>query len=241
MRKIHFSSPSSDVCVIVLTSEVTWTHLSTYCFNSNFVKSRSKFDLCVAFNGEPTNDALAFLAEQNANHAIIRPNFGMDPAALDECLKNLPSYEYYIVLHDDHWFSHDKWFEYLLILMKEDPTVAAYGNLVTSCPYSSPEYEKFFDIVSSVIGYEGYGNAEFNCFLQGMAGIFRRSAIEQLLLLDGVPHTHGNHKKTVEVCERLFSYAMLRHGAIFKQIPPGYELYLRHRHHNHSMAEAVAS
>lgn len=239
MKNMHISSPSSTACVIVLTSEVTWTHLQRYCFNSCFVKNRAKFDLCIAFNGNPSAEALAILSELTPDHLIIRPNAGMDPAALDVCIKHLPAYEYVITLHDDHWFSDDAWFEQLHTLMQMDASAAAYGNLVTSCPYNSSEFEVFFDIVSATIGYENYHNSEFPCYLQGMAGIFRKSTIDLLLSLDGIPHTHGNHKKTVEVCERMLSYLLLRHGAILKQIPPGYERYLRHRNHNQPHTDAA--
>lgn len=239
MRGMHISSATSTACVIIITSEVTWRHLQSYCFNACFTNNRTKFDLCIAFNGIPSGEALATLTAQTPEHLIIRPNAGMDPAALDACIKNLPDYEYVIVMHDDHWFSNDTWFEQLYTLMQIDESAAAYGNLVTSCPYNAPEFETFFDIVSTTIGYENYHNSEFPCYLQGMAGIYRKSTIELLLRLDGVPHTHGNNKKVVEVCERMLSYLLLRHGAVLKQIPPGYELYLRHQHHNQFYADAI--
>lgn len=235
----QISSAGSTTCVIVLTSEPTWEHLRSYCFNSFFIKNRTKFDLCIAFNGIPSAEASMLLSSQQPEHVIIRPNHGMDPAALDECIKNIPLYNFYIVLHDDHWFSHDAWLEQLLTLMQTDATATAYGNLVTSCPYKSQAFDTFFEMVSTVTGYEDYHISEFSCYLQGMAGIFRGSAIKQLLALDGVPHTHGNNKKVVEVCERLLSYLLLNNGAVLKQIPPGYELYLRHRDHNKAAADGM--
>ena len=62
-----------------------------------------------------------------------------------------------------------------------------------------------------------------------MAGVYRREPIEALLQSDGVPHIHRNDKEVGEGCERLLSFLLLKLGFKLAQIPPGYEMTLRHK------------
>lgn len=229
------AATGKSTVVIVISSERTWRNLATYCFNDQFRINRHRFDLCVTFNGALA-EALPIVNSSNPEYLYQRPNFGMDPAALDFTLKALPEYEQYLVLHDDHWFHTPQWFDYLTQLLHEDPTADVYGNLVTSCTYNSEAFDAFFDLVSGVItDNPALRSGAFPYYLQGMAGIFRGKAVQSLLQCDGLPHTHCNNKKTIEVCERLFSYQLLYARMNLKQIPPGYELFLRHRDHNQEL------
>jgi hypothetical protein len=225
------------IVTIVISSECTWRHLMKYCFNINFQVNRNKFDLCVVFNGN-ISEAISYITKFNPEYLLQRPNLGMDPAALDYALKVLPSYEYYIILHDDHWFHTPDWFDYLTGLLMNDSAVGAYGNLVTYCPYQSEVFDNFFWQISTILMNDNrYSNFMHPYYLQGMAGIFRRLVFDKFNQYDGVPHIHSNGKKTVEVLERLFSYLLLNNKIVIKQIPPGFELYLRHRDHNKCLTE----
>lgn len=237
MTKMKRERSRNNAVVVVISSERTWHNLTRFCFNEHFCANRNKFDLCVTFNGD-ASESLSIISPLRPEHLFQRPNLGRDPAALDFALKALPIYEYYIILHDDHWFHVPHWFDYLTALLQDDVSADAYGNLIAS--YNSEAFEASFNLVSSVIMNDrGYGANMFPHFLQGMAGIFRGRAIQWLLQRDGVPHTHGNDYKAGEVCERLFSYLLLDEGMILKQIPPGYELYLRHRDHNQALVESI--
>lgn len=237
MTKMKRERSRNNAVVVVISSERTRHNLTRFCFNEHFRANRNKFDLCVTFNGD-ASESLSIISPLRPEHLFQRPNLGRDPAALDFALKALPIYEYYIILHDDHWFHVPHWFDYLTALLQEDVSADAYGNLIAS--YNSEAFEASFNLVSSVIMNDhGYGANMFPHFLQGMAGIFRGRAIQWLLQRDGVPHTHGNDYKAGEVCERLFSYLLLDEGMILKQIPPGYELYLRHRDHNQALVESI--
>lgn len=240
MIEMKIGKPLNSVVVVVISSECTWRHLGTYCFNEQFRANRNRFDLCVTFNGD-VSEALSFISQLNPEFLLRRPNQGMDPAALDVTLKSLPGYEYYIVLHDDHWFHSRGWFNYLTGLLQADTGADAYGNLVTCGSYKTDIFDTFFDLVSNIIMDDDRYHANmFPSYLQGMAGIFRGRAIQKLIERDGVPHTHHNNKKNAEVCERLFSYVLLDERMTLKQIPPGYELYLRHRDHNQVLVESMA-
>ncbi|BCS55995.1 hypothetical protein [Geobacter sp. SVR] len=233
-RKTH-----NNVVVVVITSERTWHNLARYCFNGHFRASRDRVDLCIVFNGN-VSISLSQAALLDPEYLLQRPNVGRDPAALDFALKTLPQYEYYLVLHDDHWFHVPHWLDYLIRLLDEDDSVDAYGNLITTCPYGSGSFESSFEQFCRVIMNDSRYSAEmFPHFLQGMAGIYRGRAIRRLLQRDGVPHTHTNDYKAGEVCERLFSYVLMDEGMVLKQIPPGYELYLRHRDHNQALLESI--
>ncbi|HEX9023092.1 MAG TPA: hypothetical protein VF799_04550 [Geobacteraceae bacterium] len=228
-----------NVVVVVLSSERTWHNLARFCFNEHFCANRNRFDLCVVFNGD-VSESFPIISPLQPEHLLQRPNLGRDPAALDFALKALPIYEYYVILHDDHWFHAPSWFDYLTGLLREDGSADAYGNLIAS--YHSTVFEASFNLVCSVIMNDDRYSADmFPHFLQGMAGIFRGRAIQWLLQRDGVPHTHGNDYSAGEVCERLFSYLLLNEGMVLKQIPPGYELYLRHRDHNRALVESILS
>lgn len=229
----------NNVVVIVISSERTWLNLVTYCFNEHFCANRSRFDLCVTFNGD-ASESLSIISKLHPEQLLQRPNLGRDPAALDFALKTLPIYEYYIILHDDHWFHVPDWLDYLTGLLEHDASADAYGNLTPSSSYNSNGFKDSFDLVSSVIMNDSSYSAQmYPHFLQGMAGIFRGATIQKLLRYDGIPHTHGNDYAAGAICERLFSYILLNESMTLKQIPPGYELYLRHRDHNQALVESI--
>ena len=213
-----------ETLVGVVTSEKTWHHLDRYCFNDNFIENRPLFDLAVVFNGKDS-EGIKYVNNFLPEYLFVRPNASLDPAAFDFLIKNIPVYERYILLHDDHWFIDKNWFHTINVLMNLHEEVDVRGNLVKS-DINKPLNSL---LISSILGCAEYQPENFPYFLQGLAGLFKGKVIEAILKLDGIPHIHNNNKEVAQVCERIFSFILLKEGFIFAQIPPGYEKYLKHR------------
>jgi hypothetical protein len=216
-----FKTKKYLVCVI--TSEATWNVLETYCFNDNFKSCRDYFDLAVVLNGRDSS-ALKYITQLKPEYLFQRPNRGLDLAAFDYAIKNIPLYDYYIFLHDDHWFVDNNWFISLKDLISSDKA-DVFGNLVKY----NIHLPKNYDAICKTLGFEKYIPNHYPFFLQGLAGIYKGSVIKYLLEQDGIPHVHTNSKEVGCVCERVHSFILLDKGFRFEQIPPGYELYLKHR------------
>ncbi|MGH0031749.1 MAG: hypothetical protein ACQGVC_18325 [Myxococcota bacterium] len=214
-----------DTIVLVCTSEQTWQVLPRFCFNDNLMGNRRLFDLAVVCNGE-SEEPVEYLKQLSPEYLFVRPNLGRDPAAFDLLIRKVDrSYENYLFLHDDHWFADRDAFGTLRAFMDENPDVGAFGNLV-AVDYYKP---KSFESISAALGYGQLPQEDFPCFLQGMAGAYRRESIEALLRSGGVPHTDRSDHESGEVCERLVSFQLQKLGFELAQIPPGYETTLRHK------------
>jgi len=219
----------NDTLALVVTSERTWPNLATYCFNENFLRYRPQFDLAVVLNG-PNDAALQSIAKASPDFVFVRPNYGLDPADFDFLLKRIPlDYEYYCLLHDDHWFHPSDWFLQLRTLAAGHLQVDVFGNLVRS----NVQYHPSMDGLSKLLGYDdGYSPDDVPFFIQGMAGLYRKAAINTLLSLDGIPHLHRNVIPVAWLAERLVTAMLWKRGHSFMQIPPGYERFLRHKNHD---------
>lgn len=216
--------------ICVVTSQNTWQILRQCCFNFNFRTNRMLFDLAVVFNGDDES-GIQYVKSLIPEYLFVRPNLGLDLAAFDHVIKNTPLYDTYFFLHDDHWFADDKWLFNLtdLIYCHDIDVLGNIVDLTTSDPrYHELAREHHF-IVSSALGYGDYQIDKFSFFIQGLAGVYRKKAIECLLMLDGIPHIHNNDKQTAYVCEKLHSFLLIDCGMKIAQIPPGYEQYLKHR------------
>jgi hypothetical protein len=219
--------PSTVVCVS--TSERTWHALERFCFNSVFRVQRQRFVLAVGFNGHDA-DGLRYLESIHPEHLFVRPNTGHDLANFDNVLKRLPSFDRYILLHDDHWFYDPLWFDVLTELQAGHREIDIWGNLVGHDV--TGEFLGYYSTIARALGYDELVDRVFPHFLQGLAGVFSRRAIDIVLAMDGIPHLHRSIQTAAQVCERLFSGLLLDRGLRFGQIPPGYELYLMHRDHS---------
>jgi len=217
-----------DTIILVVTSEATWQNLDTYCLNEHFRQNRDRFDLAIVFNGTD-EAALQKIKAVAPEHLLVRENLGRDPGAFDAALRALPVHEYEqtLFMHDDHWFDQPDWFDTLHALLEQRPEIDVFGNLVVASVHAPPNYEG----ICYSLGYHEYKLANFPYFLQGMAGLFRKNAIDTLKRLGGVPHIHRNVVEVGQVCERLLSFILLNEGHLMAQIPPGYEKYLIHHEH----------
>jgi hypothetical protein len=215
--------------VCVATSERTWRNLDRYCFNPVFRAQRHRVALAVGFNGTDP-EALRFIERLEPEHLFLRPNTGHDLANFDNMLKRLPAYEQYLFLHDDHWFHDTAWVDTLGGLMARQPGAGVLGNLV---PFDvTGEFLEYYTLLTRALGYDEMAETAYPYFLQGLAGLYRRHVVEQILAMDGIPHLHRSVQVAAQVCERLFSGLLLRRGIVLEQIPPGFELYLVHRDHS---------
>jgi len=229
MQRLSEQTSRHTTVVCVATSEATWRNLSKYCFNYAFKSQRPRFDLALVCNG--SSDGLhSYIKSLQPDYYLERANLGFDLAAFDALLKLLPQGRYrdFLLLHDDHWFEDDTWFDSLLQLADAQPDIAVFGNLI-DC--SEDKLVQHFEIISRVLGYGRYLDEPSPVFTQGVAGLYRSSAIDIWLRHDGIPHIHNNLKNLAEVCERLASFMLYHEGCSFMQIPPGYEAFLRHRDH----------
>lgn len=215
--------------VCISASERTWQNLERYCFNSIFRSQRKRFVLAVGFNGHNA-DALRYIDGLEPEHLFVRPNTGHDLANFDNILKRLPAFDAYILLHDDHWFYDTAWFDVLGRLADTHEGIDVWGNLVGFDVEG--EFLGYYAQLARALGYNELADRTFPHFLQGLAGIYSRKAIDIALEMDGIPHVHRNVQAAAQVCERLFSGLLLDRGVTFGQIPPGYELYLMHRDHS---------
>ena len=188
--------------------------------------NRKKFDLCVVFNGHDPN-SLQKTLHLSPEFLVVRENIGMDQAAFDYCVKTIRDYDTYVLIHDDHWFVDDDWFELLNNLLHTND-VDVLGNLVSPGHINQPPN---YEIVADVLGYASFKPYQFPCFLQGQAGFYKKRALDCLRANGGVPWGKTNTREVASICERLHSFILLSNGMKFAQIPPGYEKYLRHREH----------
>lgn len=233
-------SPSGTTVVCVAASERTWHNLERYCFNSAFSAQRRNVALAIGFNGYDP-DAFRYLSRFEPEYLYPRPNTGHDLANFDNILKRLPAFDRYIFLHDDHWFYDPSWLPVLGALAADHPEIDAWGNLVAFDV--AGEFREYYVHLARALGYHELAEQRFAHFLQGLAGVYSRRAIDLLLALDGIPHLHRSVQIGAQVCERLFSGLLLDRGLMFGQIPPGFELYLLHRDHSivkHKLDEAAA-
>lgn len=232
-------SPSNlnrKTVVCVVTSEATWHNLARYCFNLPFKLNRHRFDLAVICNGsaDPVN---AYLRTFKPEYLLNRPNLGFDLAGFDMLLRQIPTepYNRFILLHDDHWFEDENWFDTLSDLADSHPEIDIFGNLL-DC--SKDKLVEHFEIVSRILGYGRYLEPMPPVFVQGVAGLFTRRAIMAWQQADGIPHIHTNLKNVAEICERLASFILYHAGCHFMQFPPGFQQYLRHGSHISHCLEA---
>lgn len=222
--------------ICVATSEATWTNLSRYCFNHAFKINRHLFDLAVVCNGS-SDTFSGYLQSLKPDFFLKRQNLGFDLAGFDALLRAVPvqHYERFILLHDDHWFADEDWFETLSKLADAHPEIDVFGNLL-DC--SEDKLVEHFEIVSRILGYGRYLEPMSPVFTQGVAGLFTRRAIDTWRQSDGIPHIHNNLKNVAEICERLASFILYDAGCSFMQIPPGFQRYLRHRDRISQILEA---
>ena len=212
--------------VCIATAPNRWEIMAKYCFNDHFRRHRDQFDICLIMNGQDPQ-AIRNVQELSPEYVYERENLGMDQAAFDYALKHLPAYETYVLIHDDHWFVDADWFPKLHGMLHAGE-FDVLGNLVAPAHLNKPVN---YDAVADTLGFASFDLRAFPCFLQGQAGFYNRRAIDCVLRHGGVPWGRTNTREVASTCERLHSFIMLSNGIKLGQMPPGYELYMRHREH----------
>jgi len=216
----------SKPAVIVATSEKTWQKSKRYLFNKPFFDCRNAFHLTIVCNGYDDR-ASQFFKQLEPEFLFIKPNTGYDLALFDYGIKNIPLAQWYIFLHDDHWFYDSNWLESLLDMAFKQPEIDIFGNLVPAPLGQSPNIdEAFLDW-----GWPFIKQANYPFFLQGLAGFHRQQVVSHFLDMGGIPGFDHDTRFASHVFERLFSYLLLDAGFQFKQLPPGFELWLSHADH----------
>jgi hypothetical protein len=225
-----------NTVVCVATSEKTWKKLPIYCFNDSFLSIREEFDLAIGFNGDSI-DARPYIEGIRPDYFFERPNDGFDLASLDHMIKHIPRYDYYVFLHDDHWFRDNNWLRIIHDLFTKHGAIDVIGNIRKN-DYDAGTHEKFWAYLSQA-GYGKYCHLQFDSFVQGLAGAYRGNVIERILELGGIPWREGNNKTAAEYNERFFSLMLLHEQFTLTQIPPGYESYLMHYDHREIREKAI--
>ncbi len=185
--------------ICIISSEKTWRRIQTLGLQKNLEAFRPEFDLAFVLNG---NDAAAteFIDSFSPEFFFVRENSGMDPAAIEFLLKKIPAYEWTVILHDDHRFGSENWFDKIKEIA-ENPEADVYGNVL---PITLPA--DFWDYVENRGFAEMMQSSEISV-LQGMAGLFSKRAIN---ILKNVEFNFEltNDKRIAEFGEWIFSLAI---------------------------------
>jgi len=215
-----------NIVVGIVSSEYTYNRLDELVFNDAFLANREKFDLAVVFNSDKR---INHKFKTEFDYTYIRPNVGMDPAGFNHLITNLPEYEYYILLHDDHFFMDNNWLDFSISLMENNPDVDIIGNIVF-LQYPKAMQQKFNDFITQ-IGKENlieYANLPF--YIHGIAGIFNNKSITLLKKkYGGIPHLLNNDKQLAVFCEKLVTLLMIDINIKFAQYPGEIFTYLYHK------------
>jgi hypothetical protein len=214
-----------NTVVAVVSSEKTYEKLNNILFNDCFLLNRDKFDLAVVFN---TNSTINHSFKTNFDYTFYRENTGLDPAGFNYLIRNLPDYDYYFLLHDDHFFLDKNWFDLSIHLLENNPNVDVIGNILFN---SLPEIlQKQFDNFISNIGLSKLLNISTNpYFLHGIAGIYRGKVIQKFRFsFNGIPYMQNNDKLYATFCERLTTLILIEENFNLSQYPGEIFTYLFH-------------
>jgi hypothetical protein len=214
------------LCVCVATSEQTWRRNEIMTFNAAFFTAKELFDLAVVHNGQVTPPAETYFRSVPIDHFLPRENVGNEGGAFTEAIERLPAYEWYLFLHDDHWFWQRDWCEQILrVLEHRDRT--CFGNLVTMKFHWDEECNALCERWNFVLAPADYVFP----MLQGMAGLHPRSAIEIFLKHGGVPHLDYRQdafRGLNHFTELAFSLFLIHAGFSLESLPGGFEYFLLH-------------
>ena len=214
-----------NTVVAVVSSEKTYEKLNNILFNDCFLLNRDKFDLAVVFN---TDSTINHSFKTNFDYTFYRENTSLDPAGFNYLIRNLPDYDYYFLLHDDHFFLNENWFDFSIHLLENNPNVDVIGNILFN---SLPEIlQKQFDNFIRNIGLTKLLNISTNpYFLHGIAGIYRGKVIQKFRFsFNGIPYMQNNDKLLAMFCERLTSLLIIEQNFKLSQYPGEIFTYLYH-------------
>lgn len=205
-----------NAVVAVVSSEKTYHRLDQILFNDAFLQNRDKFDLAVVFN---SNIDIEINFKTNIDLIYFRENTGLDPGGFNYLIQHLPEYEYYILLHDDHFFLNPKWFDISIQLLEENPNVDILGNILFNQLPTS--LQNIFDKFIKSLHLEHLLEISKNPhFIHGIAGIFRYRAISELKKkYVSIPFVQSNDKLLAMFCERLATLLLTDCSLYYSQFP----------------------
>lgn len=230
-------SKTNRFLVCIATSEKTFFKLPSCSFNEFFLSQRPCFDVAVVFSGTLTKEAQKSILLSKPDYFFIRENIGFDLQAFDFMLKQVPNYELYLLMHDDHYFLQANWLSQILRIVSQMKYVDVFGNLI-KLHFDNDLERQFFEAVAFACNCEDLLEVKKGFFVQGVAGVFRHRVIKWLMQNGGIPKVTNPQylaglkdydKAVAEAIERLVSLRLIKQGFRFAQLPPGYEQFLLHK------------
>ncbi len=192
-----------DFLIAIISSEKTWKNFARFGMDLKIEEKRNEFDLHIVLNGF-NQEAIEFYARLKPQQIYVRPNLGFDPAAVAHLLGKIPVYKHTLIMHDDHWFLDDDWFEKLKKYADDYPEIDIFGNILFM------ESHFLFDEYCKTHGLEFLSDNSKNGFLHGISGLYSANAIEKLKKFKNLPQDDTTEKTVADVEERIYS-AIFRH------------------------------
>ena len=214
------------LCACVATSEKTWPRNSLMALDSPFFAARSQFDLAIIFNGEVSAEAKSYFSRIATDHFIPRENVGNEGGAFSEAIRRLPPYDWYLFLHDDHWFWDPNWCQFVLPTL-ENKDRTCFGNLVIMKFHWDEQCNELLKPWNFSLHPADYVFP----MLQGMAGFLPRTAIDVFLKRGGLPHfdyQQAAYRGLTHFTELAFSLLLIHEGLSLEGLPGGFEFLLLH-------------
>lgn len=223
------------ILISVITSEKTWKNLSKYGFDDKLRKERDKFDLAVILNGYD-KDAVEFYNCFHPEYFLLRPNLGFDAAAIAFWIKLIPlQYEYYLLLHDDHWFEEPNWLEKLEELTRYNRGTDVWGNILYGVRRKN--FDEYCKSLNSADLIEHHSDD----YLHGMSGLFTMKAVAELKK-QKISYWENKEKEYANIGERYFTSVLNYLDLLKTQIGNGPFRFLKHgdgNYKNYLFAEAT--
>lgn len=214
------------LCACVVTSEKTWQRNQLMALNDEFFAAKDHFDLAIVHNGSVTPPAAAYFSKLSVEHFIARENVGNEGGAFNAAIHQLPHYDWYLFLHDDHWLWRADWAAHILPSLQHNGR-ACFGNLVTMKFHWDQECNDLSKRWNFSLQPADYVFP----MLQGTAGFHSRSAIEAFLQHGGVPHFDYKQEAfrgLTHFAELAFSLFLIHAGFRLEPLPGGFEYLLLH-------------
>ncbi|HOJ36935.1 MAG TPA: hypothetical protein PLP99_03835 [Ignavibacteriales bacterium] len=217
----------------VVTSEKTYNRLDDILFNDAFLANREKFDLAVVFNSDKK---INHKFKTEFDYIYFRPNLGYDPAGFNHLINNLPEYDYYFLLHDDHFYNDYNWFDYSINLLEKNKHIDIISNIaifpLLALFINSQSFQIFLHQLNlaHLIKKDNIYN-----LICGIAGVYRAKAINSLKQKYGsIPYFNNNNKTNAVYCEVLSTLLFEDCGIKFEQYPGEIFTYLNHLSHSNN-------
>ncbi len=189
---------NKDFLIAVVSSEKTWVNFVKFGMDEKIRGQRNNFNLAFVLNGK-NQEAINFYSAFNPDYFFVRENLGFDPASVTTVIKKIPTHKHTLIMHDDHWFLEDDWFERVKYYAENYPQIDIFGNILYMIQHELFENFckkhnlEFLDPSSSIV------------YLHGISGIYSARAIDKLKNFHYLPSENTTEKEIANVEERVFS------------------------------------